>query len=208
MIVCVEVAVKPEPSVTVQVTVFAPDTKIDGEATTLTTLQLSAAVGAVNCELAYVQTPASALTFIADNVTIVGFSASKTVTVCVEVAVKPDPSVTVQVTVFAPDTKMDGEATTLTTLQLSAAVGAVNCELAYVQTPSSALTFIADNVAIVGFCVSKTVIVCVEVAVKPEPSVTVQVTVFAPDTKIEGDTTTLTTLQLSAAVGAVNCELA
>ena len=70
------------------------------------------------------------MTLIADNVAIVGFSASITVTVCVEVAVKPDPSVIVQVTVFAPDTKMDGEATTLTTLQLSAAVGAVNCELA------------------------------------------------------------------------------
>jgi hypothetical protein len=60
---------------------------------------------------------------------------------------------------FSPDTKLAGEATTLTTLQLSVATGAVNCELEYVQTPKSASTFIADNVAIVGFCVSTTVTV-------------------------------------------------
>ena len=60
---------------------FSPETKLAGEATTLTTLQLSAVVGVVNCELTYVQTHASALTFIADNAAIVGFSASTTVTI-------------------------------------------------------------------------------------------------------------------------------
>ena len=54
---------------------------------------------------------------------------SVTVTVCVDDAVLPDPSVTVQVTVLAPFTKLAGVATTLATLQLSPVVGLVNCEL-------------------------------------------------------------------------------
>ena len=66
----------------------------------------------------------------------------------------------------------------------------------------------AVKVAIVGSCVSVTVTVWVEVAVLPLPSVTIQVTVFGPATKLAGLATTLATLQLSAAVGAVNCELA
>ncbi len=61
---------------------------------------------------------------------MVGFWLSVTVTVCVDVAVLPDPSVTVQVTVLAPSTREAGEATTLATLQLSPDVGAVSCELA------------------------------------------------------------------------------
>ena len=76
---------------------------------------------------------------------------SVTVTICVDVAVLPDPSVTVHVTVLAPFTKVAGVATTLATLQLSAAVGLVNCELAYVHTPASDVTLIAASVAIVGF---------------------------------------------------------
>ena len=55
---------------------------------------------------------------------------SVTVTICVDVAVLPDPSVTVQVTVLAPFTKITGVAKTLATMQLSAVVGLVNCELA------------------------------------------------------------------------------
>ena len=55
---------------------------------------------------------------------------STTVTVCEQVAVLPLPSVTFHFTAFAPNTKLDGDATTLATLQLSEPVGAVNCELA------------------------------------------------------------------------------
>ena len=76
------------------------------------------------------------------------------------------------------------------------------------QTPESALTLIADAVAMLGFWVSITVTVCVEVLVNPEPSVTVQVTKLEPKTKLAGEAITLATLQLSAAVGGVNCELA
>ena len=52
---------------------------------------------------------------------IVGFESSITVTVCSQVAVLPLPSVTVQVTVLAPATNVDGEATTLATLQIGGA---------------------------------------------------------------------------------------
>jgi hypothetical protein len=48
-----------------------------------------------------------------------------TVTVCVEVAVL-FPSVAVQVTVFGPFTKLAGERVTVTVVQLSEALGAVN----------------------------------------------------------------------------------
>ena len=64
------------------------------------------------------------------NVAIVGFWLSTTVTVCVDVAVLPDPSVTVHVTVLPPNTNVAGLAMIDATLQLSDAVGLVNCELA------------------------------------------------------------------------------
>jgi hypothetical protein len=51
---------------------------------------------------------------------------STTVTVCVEVAVLLFPSVAVQVTVFGPFTKLAGERVTVTVVQLSEALGAVN----------------------------------------------------------------------------------
>ena len=57
---------------------------------------------------------------------MVGSWLSRTVTVCVEVAVLPEASVAVHVTIFCPDTKEAGVAKTLTTLQLSEAEGAVN----------------------------------------------------------------------------------
>ena len=52
---------------------------------------------------------------------------------------------------FGPNTKVAGDATTLATLQLSLALGAVNCELAYVHTPASAFTLIGAAQVIVGF---------------------------------------------------------
>jgi hypothetical protein len=50
---------------------------------------------------------------------------STTVTVCVE-AVLLFPSVAVQVTVFGPFTKLAGERVTVTVVQLSEVLGAVN----------------------------------------------------------------------------------
>src|ERR1035438_2134981 len=117
---------------------------------------------------------------------MVGFWLSTTVTVWLQVAVRPLPSVTVQVTVLAPNTKLDGLATVLATLQLSAVVGAVSCELAYVHTVASVFTLIAPAQVMVGFWLSTTVTVWLQVAVRPLPSVTVQVTVLAPNTKLDG----------------------
>ena len=57
---------------------------------------------------------------------MVGFWLSITVTVWVVVAVLPEASVAVHVTVFGPATKEAGVATTLATPQLSEADGAVN----------------------------------------------------------------------------------
>ena len=77
------------------------------------------------------------------------------------------------------------------------------------QNPASALTLIGPSQVMVGFCVSSTVTICEQVAVLPLPSVTVQVTVLGPATRLAGEAITLATLQLSATVvGAVNCELA
>ena len=82
--------------------------------------------------------------------TIVGSSLSAIVTVCVEVAVNPAPSVTVHVTEFDPNDKLAGLAITLATLQLSFVSGAVNWLLSYVQTPASESKVISPKVAIVG----------------------------------------------------------
>ena len=71
-------------------------------------------------------TPESASTLIADKVVMVGSWLSTTVTVCVDVAVFPEVSVTVHVTAFGPATKEAGVAITLATPQLSEVVGAVN----------------------------------------------------------------------------------
>src|ERR1035438_2144964 len=87
---------------------------------------------------------------------MVGFWLSTTVTVWLQVAVRPLPSVTVQVTVLAPNTKLDGLATVLATLQLSAVVGAVSCELAYVHTVASVFTLILHARVMVGLWLSTT----------------------------------------------------
>ena len=57
---------------------------------------------------------------------MVGSWLSTTVTVWVDIAVFPEVSVAVHVTVFGPATKEAGVATTLVTPQLSEADGAVN----------------------------------------------------------------------------------
>ncbi len=70
------------------------------------------------------------------------------------------------------------------------------------------MTLIAAKVVMEGFCESRTVTVCVDVAVLPLPSVAVQVTVLGPLTKLAGDLVTVTVEQLSDALGAVSWELA
>ena len=87
---------------------------------------------------------------------------STTVTTCVAVAVFPDPSVTVHVTVVDPNGYTDGALlVTLATEQLSAVVGVPNVtfDAAVVHTPLSAFTVTAIGAVIVGFWLSRTVIV-------------------------------------------------
>jgi hypothetical protein len=85
---------------------------------------------------------------------------------------------------------------------LSAVVGAPNTTPVAVHVPASALTVTADGAVIVGFWLSVTVTVCVAVAVFPDPSVTVHVTVVAPNGNVAGALfTVVATEQLSAVVG-------
>jgi hypothetical protein len=150
-----------------------------------------------------VHVPASAFTVSAEGAVIVGFWLSVTVTSCVAVAVLPDPSVTVHVTVVAPRGNVAGASfIVVATEQLSAVVGVPSATPEAVQIPASALTETADGAVIVGFWLSVTVTICVAVAVFPEPSVTVQVTVVAPNGKLAGALfVVLATEQLSPVVG-------
>ena len=200
---CSHEAELPLPSVTVHTTVLTPNTNTAGLATTLVSVQLSEFNGTGNCEEAYEQTPASTLILIGPAHVIVGFWLSTTFTLCAQVAVFPLPSVAVQVTVLAPRIKEAGLGNTLVTLQLSAPVGAVSCDDAYVQTPASALTLIGPAHVIVGFWLSTTVTVCLAVAVLPLASVIVQVTVLLPNTNVAGASfVVLAPVQLSSVVGA------
>jgi hypothetical protein len=69
---------------------------------------------------------------------------------------------------------------TLATAQLSAVVGVPRLATMALHEAGSALTFTVGGQVIVGFWVSVTVTICVQVAVRPLASVTVQVTVVEP----------------------------
>ena len=122
----------------------------------------------------------------------------------------PHPSTAIQVlvVVFAhevPPVTSVPDCTTVTVLQASLAVGAVNEG----EAVHSIVAF-APAVPIVGTCVSTCVIVCDLVAeLLPHPSTAIQVlvVVFAhevPPVTSVPDCTTVTVLQASLAVGAVN----
>jgi hypothetical protein len=66
------------------------------------------------------------------------------------------------------------------TLQLSAVVGVPSDGIVALQDPASALIFTEGGHVILGFWVSVTVMICVQVAVFPLASVTVKVTVVEP----------------------------
>jgi hypothetical protein len=69
---------------------------------------------------------------------------------------------------------------TLATVQLSAVVGVPSDAIVALQEPASALTFTVGGQVILGFWVSVTVMIWVQVAVFPLASVTVKVTVVEP----------------------------
>ena len=114
---------------------------------------------------------------------IVGFTASFTVTVNEQAAVRPAPSVTVQLTDVVPLGKATPEAGVQTTApcpsgQLSVAVGS-NVTTA-VQAPASVLPVIFAGQVIDGGWLSFTVTVNEQEAVRPAASVNVQLTVVVP----------------------------
>jgi hypothetical protein len=121
-----------------------------------------------------------ALTVTADGAVIVGFVLSRTVTICVAVAIFPALSVAVQVTVVFPIGKAAGALFVTTTAeQLSLATG--NPKLTPVAVhPALAFTIFGAGAVITGFELSTTVTVCVAVLIFPLPSVTVQVTIVVP----------------------------
>jgi hypothetical protein len=107
---------------------------------------------------------------------------STTVTTCVAVAVFPEPSVAVHVTVVLPSGKLAGALFDAVTLQLSAIVGVpkVTFVNAVAQVPASTFTVTAAGAVIVGSILSSTVTVAAPEAEFPLLSVTVSITVFAP----------------------------
>ena len=198
------VAVLPEASATVQVTVVVPKGKLVGASLiTLLTEQLSVVTGVPKLTAVAVHEPRSVFTLTFDGHMMVGFWLSVTVTFCVQVAVLPEPSVTVQVTTVVPPGKAAGALlVTLATVQLSEATGVPNETLLAVQEPASGPVVIAAGQTMIGFWLSVTVTFCVQVAVLPVPSVTVQVTTVVPSEKLAGASlVTLATVQLSDVTG-------
>ena len=134
-----------------------------------------------------------------------------TVTVKLQVAVLPDVSVAVQVTVVVPTGKIEplsGVHTEVTPGQLSDTVGAGKVTVALLEIgqvcAATAVTFVGQ--VIDGGCVSLTVTVKVQEAVLFELSVAVQVTVVVPLRKVEpeaGAQVAVTPGQLSVGVGTV-----
>jgi hypothetical protein len=114
----------PEPSITVHVTVVVPKAKVGGALfVTDATEQLSAVVGVPRLTLNATHEP-FAFTVTFEGALIVGFVLSITVTVCMDIAVFPDPSVTVHVTAVVPNGNVAGALlVTEATVQLSAVVG-------------------------------------------------------------------------------------
>ena len=115
------------------------------------TLQLSAMVG-LDVPNVALHKPNDAVVFRLAGQVIVGFSTSVTVTFWLQVAVLPDPSVTVQVTTVTPIGYTAGPLlVTEATPQLSAVTGAPNTTPLAVQIVGSVFTATSAGQVIVGF---------------------------------------------------------
>ena len=151
----VQELVLPLASVAVLVTVVTPTGKVlplGGVLTRLVTLQLSVALTA-KVTLLRLQRPASAASTRLAGQVIVGFCASSTVTVKVQLLVLPLASVAVLVTVVTPMGKvlpLGGVLTRFVTLQLSVALTA-KVTLLRLQRPASAFNTRLAGQVIVGF---------------------------------------------------------
>ena len=110
---------------------------------------------------------------------------SVTVTSWVQVAVSPELSVTVQVTVVAPIGNVAGALlVTEATPQLSAVTGVPSKTPLAVQSPASVFTFTAAGHEIVGFSLSVTITLNTQ-SVVPQLFAAVTVTVVVPTLKDE-----------------------
>ena len=129
-----------------------PTGKEDGASlVTLATVQLSAVTGVPRL-IEAVHSPASVLALRLDGHTMVGFWLSVTVTVWVQVAVLPAPSVTVQVTVVTPIGKLAGASlVTLPTVQLSDVTGVPKLTPVAEHEPGSVFTLTFAGHMMVGF---------------------------------------------------------
>ena len=116
---------------------------------------------------------------------MVGFSLSLMMTVKEQLVELPEVSVALQFTVLVPLLKVEPEGgvqAAITPGQLSVADAQVT--LVFEQVPRSVLAVIFAQVRL-GFSLSLTVMVKEQVAVFPEASVAVQMTVVAPFGKVE-----------------------
>jgi hypothetical protein len=124
------------------------------------TEQLSDVVGAPRATPLAVHNPASAVTLTFAGQDIVGDSVSFTVTIWSHVAVNPDPSVTVHVTVVFPSGNVAGALfVTDATEQLSDVVGEPRATPDAVHVPAPASTETFAGQVIVGLILSITVTV-------------------------------------------------
>src|ERR1043166_5307425 len=170
-----QLALLPDGSVAVQVTVFVPLANVEPEAGTQAmdglVVQLSVAL-AVKVMLLREHWPASVVWTMLDGQVMTGASTSRTTTVCAQVLLLWLVSITSQVTVLVPIGKLAGASlVTVATAQLSAVVGVPRVTLVDVHWPSSALTVTLLGQTIIGNSVSRTVTLNVQPLVLPEPSV-------------------------------------
>src|SRR2546428_788582 len=122
------------------------------------------------------------------------------ITVCGQVLLLPWTSTTVQVTALVPTGKLAGALLVrLATAQLSEVTGAPRTTPLTLHRPGPALVVTPAGQVIVGNWLATTVPVCVQVALWPWMSVTVQSTLVVPTLNTLGASLiTVATLQLSA----------
>ena len=121
------------------------------------TVQLSAMVG-FDVPKVVLHSPNAAVVFILAGQAIVGSSTSVTVTFWLQVAILPEPSVTVHVTTVTPIGNNTGALlVTLATAQLSAVTGTPKATPLAVHNPASVFTATSTGHTIVGSSISATV---------------------------------------------------
>src|SRR5678816_3287029 len=161
---CLQVALLPPTSITVQVTRLVPTGNWAGALLfTVKPTQLSAAVGLPKFTPVATNVPGSAFTVTSAGQVIVGFSASitRTMTGCRHTVLLPLASVAVQVTRLVPTGNREGASLLRVTVpQLSVAVGLINTTPVAEQAPGSAFTLMSAGQVITGAWLSRTMTCC------------------------------------------------